>query len=80
MKVKFLILLLLVSGLLAGLLLIRQRQLLQKKAAVTGATLALTASINPVAVNTPFTVDVFLNPNQISLSAVDVMLTFPSIN
>jgi hypothetical protein len=71
--------LIIIGGVVAGVILIRQRQQLQKEAAVPGgqATVTVSPESGTFNVGETFTVSVFFNTAGISISSVNVRLRYP---
>jgi hypothetical protein len=72
----------LLAGVGAGVYLVRQQQLVEKKAAVPGGTaeIYLSPKTGTYALNEAFTVDIFADSKNTTINGVTAIITFPTSN
>ncbi len=77
-KKKVIILLVLVVGLVVAAVLVRVRQEIRRRAAVTGVDFSLVASKTSLNPGENFTVDIVMNTNEYRVSATEIHIAFDS--
>ena len=77
-KKKLLVILVLTGGLIVAAVLVRVRQELRRRAAVTGVDFSLVSSKSFVNPGDNFTVDVVMNTNEYRVSATEIHIAFDS--
>ena len=77
-KKKFIIVSLILIGLFVGLYLVQRTQELRRKAQQVGVDLSLIPSATEILPDEQFSVEVVMNTNEFSVSAVEIHVSFDS--
>ena len=77
-KKSLIVIIILVGGLVVAAILVRVRQEIRRRAAVTGVDFSLVSSKSSVNPGENFTVDVVMNTNEYSVSATEIHIAFDS--